>query len=234
MVRKAIEWIGLKLQEVSLGHVYAGMGAAYAGVAIIIFWGGEAQSIPDLVANRSSWIALAASAVVFVVMGIVLQALLSLLGKLLRSLSVWYPNWYYFPRIELTPDITPQNQIELTLANPSSRHTLALQAVFANLKSHVRPLPGLSMGVAPEANRTIFPMDKMPPRSQRKRTIGAVGDGKVFLTMGTKAQESMELSIPGVYTYSVTVSGTFRQRPFKGGCAFNIVIHADGRVTVRD
>jgi len=232
--RKLLRSTGEKLQQISLGHVYTGMGVLSAsGFILLVDVTGE-YSIPELVYSPRTWLAITLGTAIFIVIGILIQALFSFSGRGLVSLASWYPNWYYFPRIQFTPGITPEREIELTLTNPSRNNEFSLQAAYARLDSQVRPLPSLAMGVAPIRNRTIFPLAKMPPRSERKRVVGKIRDGLVELSMGQNAEEKMELTGPGSYTYHIAISGEYRERPYSGGTKFRIVVRENNEVIVTE
>ena len=80
-MRGALESIGKKLGEISLGYVYTAMAALLAGGAILFGDVGGGNSDSDLVFDLNTWVALIAGTLIFIVLGISLQSLLSFLGR---------------------------------------------------------------------------------------------------------------------------------------------------------
>jgi len=232
-MRSVLESIGKRFSEISLGNIYTAMGVLFAGGVILFVDVSHRNSISDLIYDPKTWAALVVGTLIYIVLGLGLQSVISFAGKGLISLSSWYPNWYYFPKIEFAPNLTPEGVIELTFSNRRAGQRFSLQAAYARLDSKVASLPSLSWGVAPITKRMLFPLAEMPEGSERKRNVGKVENGTVYLTMGEESEETMELSEPGHYIYWIGISGKFRGRDYQGGTKFTLIIRPENEVIVR-
>ncbi len=202
------------------------MGVLSVG-SVILF---EEASIAGMV--YSNWSALAFGTIIFITLGIIIQALFVAIGKWLVIVSDWYPKWYYFPRIEADAKLTSENDVELTFTNPKKKQKMSFEAVYALIKSDARPLPSIADGVAPYRKRILFPPSEMKGNCSRRRVIGKVENGKVTLLMGKNNEHDMQLTAPGFYYYS-NFFGVFRNRAYSGGGNFTIVIKENKEVKIQ-
>jgi len=234
MLRKALESIGKKLSEISLGYVYTAMGVLFAGGVLLFVDISQRTSISDFIYDPKTWAALAVGTLIYLVLGLGLQSVMLFAGRTLISASSWYPKWYYFPKISFAPALTPNDEIELTFTNPRRRQEFSLQAAYARLDTEVTARPSLAGGVAPISKKLLFPLADMPVGAERKRIVGKVENGVVHLVMGENSEETMELTEPGHYIYHISIYGRFRGRNYEGGTKFTLLIRRDGQVVIRE
>jgi hypothetical protein len=137
------------------------------------------------------------------------------LGTFLVWSSNYYPTWFYFPRTEMIPKITCQNEIEVAIVNLRMQR-MDLGAVYAILSSDVKQLPSQANGVSPHHNRLLMPLASMTGRDARIMRIGRIDNGSLILSAG-EGNDEMKLEKPGTYLYWINLFGEFRHRDFSGG-----------------
>lgn len=149
-------------------------------------------------------------ALLFLLFAFAVWAFFRGLGRVLISVSNSYPNWYYFPRIEITPVITPDNSIELVISNSKSQK-MSLAVNYASLDSKVKPLPMQASGIS--ANKQLLDLDDIP--GKRIVKIGRLDNQTVILSAGNGNGE-MTLEKPGIYKYLLNVFGEYKGREYIG------------------
>jgi hypothetical protein len=122
----------------------------------------------------------------------------------------YYPNWYYFPKIDMFANITPKNDIEVTITNPKKRQKISLQAIYGLIRSDIKIPIGLESGVAPDEIKQLLPLAPMNGNSSRMVIIGRVEDKCLILFGGKKIVKEMRFTAPGLYNYFINIYGSFR------------------------
>jgi hypothetical protein len=152
---------------------------------------------------------------------LVILIILSIIGELGSRytgygfvwLSEWYPNFIYFPKLEISCGVTLNNEIELRVINRKSWQKITLRAEYY-CTYIVGTRPGIR-GVAPSSVKELLPLASMTGKDARVKVIGKLIDNGITLSTGNKSDE-VKFSKPGLYYYEVNLYGMHKGREFDG------------------
>ena len=221
MLRKAIIQIGEFIERVlTLKTLLAVYGVA-GGINIVIDSVGSSKS-PFQIA-LDTFITFCWMLLFFVLSFLVVKAL----SKSLIWLGNYYPNWYYFPKLELSFVKTSENEIELHAINSKANQKITLRVAYYSVYQAKSP-PRVA-GVAPLEVKELLPLAPMTGKDARTKIIGSITERGVTLSTGNKS-EKIELTQPGFYYYEVSLDGEFRGREYGGGGKIPIKIKENHEV----
>ncbi len=164
---------------------------------------------------------------VFVIIYVLIQGF----SNLLIWLGNYYPNWYYFPKLQLSVRVTPKKEIELQIINRKYWQRLSVRVEFYYVEP--RTSPSNIRGVAPPDVKELLPLDTMARGEIRTKIIGRVVCGGMILSTGNKNKE-VEFTQPGLYDYAVNLSGEFRGRKYGAHGAVSIKITENHEVKTEE
>jgi len=154
------------------------------------------------------------------------------LALLLIATGNYYPNRYYFPKIDVAAEFTPENQIKVTFTNPKRNQRLTLRAIYGRIDSKVRHPDVVVSGVAPDSVKELLPLSNFEGRASQSVIIGRRESGTLFLSGGNKETREIKIETPGTYEYLIGIYGIFRGRNYSGTGTIPITITEDRKIDV--
>src|SRR6266545_2119935 len=195
-MEKAIRTIFKDTGEI-LSRLHAGLFVAGIGAVVAVFnWDSliKATSLGEYVGLVLLWL------IILIALSVAGELGCKYLGHGFIWLSKWYPALIYFPNLQLSCSITPNNEIELRVINRKLWQNITLRTEYY-CAYMVGSRPSIR-GVAPPNVKELLSLAPMTGKDARVKIIGRLLDGGITLSTGNKSDE-MNFSQPSFYYYEV-------------------------------